>query len=382
MHRWPAAVTSGALADVRVPLVDLPAMHAEVAADVDRAWRSVAASGAFILGPPVDEFEREYAAVARVAHCVGVGSGTDALELALRAVGVTPGAEVVLPANTFVATAIAVMRAGARPVLADVDPDTLLLDGGHLDAVLTPATAAVVPVHLYGQMAPMDEIVGLAGSAGAAVVEDAAQCHGALQHGRAPGQRGGVAATSFYPTKNLGAYGDAGAVLTDDPVVAQRCRSLRNYGAEAKDVHCDIGANSRLDALQACVLLAKLPRLSVWNAARAAAAARYDALLEGEPRVRRVATAQGNDHVWHQYVVRVERRDAVAADMAAAGIATGVHYRTPVHLQPAFAFLGHRRGAFPNAESAAAEVLSLPMFPTITAAQQEAVVAALRGALQ
>lgn len=367
-----------------IPLVDLAAAHAEVAEEVEAGFKRVIADTAFIGGAEVAAFEAEYAAYSGVPHCVGVANGTDALELALRAVGVGPGAEVILPANTFIATAEAVARAGARPVLVDCDPSTYLIDVDAALAAVTPKTRAIVPVHLYGQLAPIERLrVGLVGR-DVAIVEDAAQCQGATRHGQAAGADG-IAATSFYPGKNLGAYGDAGAVVTADESLASAVRTLGNHGGLKKYVHDVVGFNSRLDGLQAVVLRAKLDRLEGWNVLRRAAAARYDELLAPLDVVR-PTTLQGNDHVWHIYCIRVPgdgtpaRRDAVLARLNAAGIGAGVHYPTPIHLTGAFADLGYRPGAFPNAERVAPELLSLPIYPQITAAQQEAVAEALTAA--
>ncbi|MEU8520840.1 DegT/DnrJ/EryC1/StrS family aminotransferase [Streptomyces sp. NBC_01216] len=368
----------------QIPLVDLKAAHAEVADEVREGFDRVLAGTAFIGGEEVRAFEREYAAFADVAHCVGVANGTDALELALRASGVLPGDEVVLPANTFIATAGAVARAGARPVLVDCHPDSLLIDGqAALDAVGS-ATRAVVPVHLYGQNADVAALTaGLPDSV--RVVEDAAQSQGATRDGR-PAGRAGIAATSFYPGKNLGAYGDAGAVLTDDAETAAVVRATANHGGVHKYRHDLPGFNSRLDGLQAVVLRAKLRRLATGNEARRTAAARYGALLEGlaaAGRVVRPTTVDGNTHVWHLYVVRVPGadRDEVVGKLNASGVGAGVHYPAPVHLTPAYRHLGYHRGDFPHAERAADEILSLPLFPQITQDQQQRVVEALAGAL-
>jgi len=368
-----------------IPLVDLKAAHAEVADEVRAGFDRVLAATAFIGGEEVRCFEREYAAFAGVAHCVGVANGTDAVELALRACGVGPGDEVVLPANTFIATAGAVARIGARPVLVDCRAGSYLMDPqAALDAV-GPATRAVLPVHLYGQCA---DTAALAAALPPEVllVEDAAQCQGATRDGRSPGS-GGIAATSFYPGKNLGAYGDAGAVLTDDPERAALVRALANHGGVQKYRHDVAGFNSRLDGLQAVVLRAKLARLAAGNAARRAAAARYDALLADLAAAGRVmlpVTEPGNTHVWHLYVVGVEGadRDDVVGKLNAEGIGAGVHYPAPVHLTPAFARLGHRSGDFPQAERAAGRILSLPLYPQITADQQRRVVDVLAAALR
>ncbi|GGM42440.1 glutamine--scyllo-inositol aminotransferase [Micromonospora sonchi] len=372
----------GELIMPRIPLVDLAAAHAEVAEEVEAGFKRVIADTAFVGGAEVAAFEREYAAFSGVPHCVGVANGTDAVELALRAVGVGPGAEVILPANTFIATAEAVARTGARPVLVDCAAESYLIDVDAALAAITPATRAIVPVHLYGQLAPVERLrAGLAGR-DIAVVEDAAQAQGATRYGRGAGTDG-IAATSFYPGKNLGAYGDAGAVVTADAGLATAVRTLGNHGGLQRYVHDVVGVNSRLDGLQAAVLRAKLARLAAWNGMRRAAAARYHALLESVD-VLRPAVLPGNEHVWHIYCVRVcgdggpTRRDEVLARLNAAGVAAAVHYPVPVHRTPAFAGLG---GAFPNAEQAAAELLSLPIYPQITSDQQEQVVAALRAAL-
>jgi dTDP-4-amino-4,6-dideoxygalactose transaminase len=325
----------------------------------------------------VQEFEREYAEFSELAHCIGVANGTDALELALRALGVGAGDEVVVPANTFVASLMAIVRCGAVPVLVDCDPGTYLLDTRQAAAAVGPRTKAVMPVHLFGQMAPLEELENL----GVPIVEDAAQSQGAKRHGRLSGGVGAIAGTSFYPGKNLGAYGDAGAVTTNDDGLADRVRALRNYGSPQKYHHPEIGFNSRLDTLQAAVLRVKLRRLADWNERRRAAAARYDELLAGLDAVGTPSTLAGNEHVWHLYVVRVPERDAVLERLNAAGIGAGVHYPTPVHLHGAFAHLGHHEGDFPHAERAAREILSLPLFPEITPAEQEDVVSALRAAL-
>jgi dTDP-4-amino-4,6-dideoxygalactose transaminase len=359
-----------------IPLVDLAAAHAEVAEEVEAGFKRIIAETAFIGGAEVAAFEQEYAAFSGLPHCVGVANGTDALELALRAVGVGPGTEVILPANTFIATAEAVARAGAKVVLADCDPRTYLIDVGAALAAVTPATRAIVPVHLYGQLAPVEQLrAGLSG-ADVAIVEDAAQCQGATRHGRGAGLDG-IAATSFYPGKNLGAYGDAGAVVTASSDLATTVRTLGSHGGLKKYTHDLIGVNSRLDGLQAVVLRAKLTRLAGWNAHRRAAAARYDELLAGLDVVRPV-TLDGNEHVWHIYCIRVANRDAVLSRLHAAGIGAAIHYPVPVHRTGAFAGLG---GSFPNAEAVAPEILSLPIYPQITPDQQARVVEVLATAL-
>jgi dTDP-4-amino-4,6-dideoxygalactose transaminase len=363
-----------------IPLVDLAVQHAQVADEVAAGWDRVTASGAFILGPDVAAFEEEFAEFSGAAHCVGVANGTDALELALRARGVGPGDEVILPANTFIATAEAVSRVGARPVLVDCDPDHLLVDPTLVAKALTDRTRAVMAVHLYGQMAPVDALADVL-PPGVDLIEDAAQSQGATHHGRRSGSVGAVAGTSFYPGKNLGAYGDAGAVLTQDAGTAQTLRALRAHGGAHKYTHDLVGVNSRLDTLQAVVLRAKLARLAGWNSQRQAAARRYDELLGGHDGIGLPATLPGNEHVWHLYVVRVERRDAALAHLDGAGIGAGIHYPQPVHLLGAYAHLGHGPGDFPVAEAAAGQILTLPLFPGISGAQQERVAAELVAAV-
>ncbi|MDN5796756.1 MAG: DegT/DnrJ/EryC1/StrS family aminotransferase [Intrasporangium sp.] len=364
-----------------IPLVDLRAQFDEIATEVREGIDGVMATTAFIGGPQVSAFESEYAAFVGTKHCIGVGNGTDALEMAFRAVGVGPGAEVVVPANTFIATAEAVVRAGGAPVFVDVRPDTLLLDPTQLEQALSTRTRAVAPVSLFGQVAEIEQIERVIGDRPITVVEDAAQSQGAERLGQRSGAFGRVAATSFYPGKNLGAAGDAGAVTTDDDDLARAVRLMGAHGCERKYDHESFGFNSRLDTLQAVVLSAKLRRLKDWNARRAEAAARYDELLAGIPEVRTPITARGNAHVWHLYVVRMRDRDRALAALHAAGIGAGIHYPVPVHLTRAFAGLGGGVGAHPVAEAAAGQILSLPLHPHLTSAQQERVVDVLRGAL-
>jgi dTDP-4-amino-4,6-dideoxygalactose transaminase len=348
---------------------------------VSAGFARVMGSTSFILGAEVAEFEASFARFVGVPHCIGVANGTDALELALRAVGIVAGDEVVVPTNSFIASALAISRAGATPVFVDCDEGTLLLDVADVERKLTPRTRAVMPVDLFGQVAPIEQLAGLVEGRRIAIVEDAAQAQGASRHGRAAGSFGAVAATSFYPGKNLGAYGDAGAVLTASDQIAQRVRALRNYGSEVKYQHPETGFNSRLDTLQAVVLSAKLARLAEWNAARERAAQRYHKLLADVPGLQLPVALPGNQHVWHLYVVRVPRRDQVLARLSAAGIGAGIHYPLPIHLQGAYRQQGHRAGDFPVAERAAGEILSLPIFAEITPAQQERIAAVLRQAL-
>jgi len=363
-----------------IPLVDLHQQHREIALEVESGIAAVLADAAFILGPAVGEFEQNFAAFSGVRHCIGVGNGTDALELILRANGIGAGDDVLVPANTFIATALAVVRAGATPVLVDCD-EHHLMDVRQVEARMTSKTRGLLPVHLYGQMAALEELTAIADRRGLLLLEDAAQSQGASRHGRPSGSWGVAAGTSFYPGKNIGAYGDAGAVLTNSDEIADRVRRLRNWGSERKYHHPEVGFNSRLDTLQAVVLSAKLKRLAAWNEARGQAAARYDALLAGEEHVVLPTALPGNEHVWHLYVVRVPNRDQVLADLQSHGIGAGVHYPTPLHLHGALRDLGHQRGDFPLAERAAEEVLSLPLHPHITAEQQARVAACLREAL-
>lgn len=365
-----------------VPLVDLAAQHQEIADQIAPQLREVLECGAFIGGPAVAEFEREYAEFVGVDHVVGVGNGTDALELALRATDIVPGDEVIIPANTFIATAEAVSRIGAVPVPVDVDPDYLLIDPLLVEKAITTRTKAIVPVHLFGQTAPMENLLDLADAYDLPVVEDAAQSQGATRLGRQAGSFGVAAGTSFYPGKNLGAAGDAGAVLTNDPEIAARVRTIAAHGSDRKYVHDVVGFNSRLDTVQAVVLRAKLRRLSGWNELRRNAAAQYFELLGDVPGVRLPVTDPANDDVWHLFVVQVNERDRVLAEVNAAGIAAGIHYPTPIHLTGAYRPLGYRAGDCPVAEEAGRRILSLPLYPHITRDQQHQVVASLLAAIK
>jgi len=366
---------------VNIPLVDLAAQQADIADEVRTGLDEVFAATAFIGGPAVGRFEAAYAAFSQVAHCVGVANGTDALELALRAVGVGAGGEVILPANTFIATAEAVSRIGAVPVLVDVDPVHLLVDPDAVKAAVGPRTEAIVPVHLFGQVAPMERLLKIAADAGVPLVEDAAQSQGARQNGRFAGSFGLAAGTSFYPGKNLGAAGDAGAVTTDDADVARAVRVLSAHGSARKYEHEIIGVNSRLDTVQAVVLEAKLARLAGWNARRREAVARYEELLAGVEGVSLPVSAAGNEDVWHLYVIQVNDRDRVLGELHEAGIGASIHYPVPVHLTGAYAHLGLMAGSFPVAEKAAGRILSLPMYPHLTVEQQAGVAGAVLDAV-
>lgn len=365
---------------INVPMLDLAWQHAQIAEEVRDGIDRVIAASSYILGPDVLEFERAFADFCGVGHVVGVGNGTDAIELALRAAGIRAGHEVIVPANTFVATAEAVVRSGATVVFADCD-ENLLIDSASIAQRITPRTRAVVAVHLYGQTADVDAIRAIVGNE-VAVVEDAAQAQGATYHGRRAGSLGDVAGTSFYPGKNLGAYGDAGAVMTSSSAIAESVRALRNHGGINKYEHFVIGTNSRLDSLQAVVLRAKLSRLDAWNAERRRLAARYSRMLSGEPGIVTPVTVAGNEHVFHQYVVRVPERDRVLGQLAQAGIGVGVHYPQPVHLVPAFRATSTPLGSFPVAERLSAEILSLPIYPGLTEQQQDLVVARLVDAVR
>jgi dTDP-4-amino-4,6-dideoxygalactose transaminase len=365
---------------MHIPFLDLRQMHAEIAGELEPVWRSVLDSGGFIGGELIERFEAAWAGYCGTSRAVGLASGTAALELSLRALDIGPGDEVVLPTNTFIATASAVANVGATPVFVDVDPASLLMTAGDVSAALSPRTAAVIAVHLYGQPADMDALAEVARRAGIAVIEDAAQAHGATWNGRRAGGLSTVGCFSFYPGKNLGAYGDAGAIVTNDAALADRVRSLANHGRAANDagLHEHRGGNHRLDTLQAAVLLAKLPHLDRWNAQRRAAAERYRRLLADLP-VALPAVADGASSSHHLAVIRVPERDAVRRHLAAAGIATGIHYPIPCHRQPAFAEQAERH--LPVAEAAAAEILSLPMYPHLPAAAIDRVVEGLSQAV-
>jgi dTDP-4-amino-4,6-dideoxygalactose transaminase len=351
---------------VNVPFLDVSREVAEVRAELDAAVAAVLDGGRFVLGERVAAFEREFASWCGAAEAVGVASGTDALTIALQAVGVEPGSEVIVPANTCVPTVAAVEAAGATPVLADVDPRTWTLDPLAARAAVTERTAAVVPVHLYGLCADVEALRGI----GVPVVEDAAQAHGAELRGRRAGTLGDAAAFSFYPTKNLGALGDGGAVVTSDAAVAQVARELRSYGERQRYESVRSGWNSRLDELQAALLLAKLPHLERWNARRRAIAARYDEL-----ELERQYVPQGFRHAYHLYVVRSPDREATRRRLAERGIETLVHYPRAVHQQPAYAQLAH--AGLEQSERLAAEVLSLPLSPWLRDDEIEAVASAL-----
>ena len=360
-----------------IPFVDLKAQYRSIKPEVTAAIAGVLESCEFTLGSEVAAFEKEFAAYCRAEHGVGVNSGTSALHLALLAAGVGPGDEVITVPFTFLATVSAIDYTGARPVFVDVDPRTLTMDPTALEAAITPRTRAVIPVHLYGRPADMDPIVAIARRHGIVVIEDAAQAHGAEYKGRRAGSLGEMACFSFYPGKNLGAYGEGGLVVTDSPEYTRTLRMLRDWGAEKKYEHVLKGYNYRMEGIQGAVLRVKLRHLDDWTESRREAAARYDELLV-DSGVETPPPASDARHVYHIYAVRTASRQAWQDALKEQHIQTGVHYPVPVHLQPAFADLGYRAGQFPASERAAKEVLSLPMFPELTTAQCEAVCGAVR----
>jgi dTDP-4-amino-4,6-dideoxygalactose transaminase len=364
-----------------VPFVDLRAQSRLLHDEYLEVFESVTARAAYMLGPECAAFEAAFAALCGARFCAGVSSGTDAVRLALQAVGVGPGDEVIVPVNTFMASAEAVSHCGATPVFVDCLADTANIDPSLLEGAITPRTKAILPVHLYGQPADMDAVAEIAARNGLAVVEDACQAHGATYKGRPCGSLGAAAAFSFYPGKNLGALGDGGAVVTSDAGADHVVRLLRNHGEETKSVHDAVGYCNRLDNLQAGMLGVKLPHLPAWNEARRQAAARYDALLARVPGVTPIAVRDDVVPVYHLYVVLVDDRDAVRAKLGEAGVDSGIHYPAPLHLQPAYAGLGYGLGDFPAAEAMAPRLLSLPMFPEITAQQQDYVAEQLTAAI-
>ena len=364
-----------------VPLLDLRAQHATIRDDVVGALMKVVDDQAFILGPPVDHLENAVAELSGTRFAVGCANGTDALLLALRALDIGRGDEVVTTPFTFFATAGTIHNVGARPVFADIDPDNFNLSPQTAAAAVTPATKAVMPVDLFGQLAPLDAIA--AAIPDLPMIEDAAQAIGAAREIGGKKVRAGEMATigtfSFFPSKNLGGYGDGGMIVTQDEALATRLRRLRVHGGLKTYIHDEVGFNSRLDALQAAVLLAKLPRLEGWSAARRRNAAFYDEAFAGLSSVKTPWVDPQNVSIYNQYTLRVERRDDLQAHLKAKGIGHSVYYPLPLHLQPCFAYLGLREGAFPESEKAAGEVISLPIYPELTESQLDEVVGAVRG---
>jgi dTDP-4-amino-4,6-dideoxygalactose transaminase len=367
------------MAGIRVPFVDLQAQHAPLMEAIERTVRDLMARGDFIMGAAVERFETEYAAYLGCRHAIGVGTGLSAIELALRAFEIGPGDEVVTPANTFIATVLAIMAVGATPVFVDVDADSYGIDPRAIGAAITSRTKAILPVHLYGQPVDLDAVVTIARRHNLVLIEDAAQAHGARYKGRCAGTFGDAAAFSFYPSKNLGALGDGGMVTTSDDRAADRLRLLRNYGQRVKYYHAIPGTNSRLDTLQAAVLSIKLAHLDGWNTARRAHAAVYTARLR--KRVQTPVEALDVEHIYHLYVIQTSERDALEQHLKARQIHTGIHYPVPAHLQEACAPLGYKVGDFPVTEAAASRILSLPMFAELTAEQIDYVADAVLAAV-
>jgi len=363
---------------VKAPFLDLKAQYRAIKPEIDRAVLKVLESGQFVLGDEVAEFEKEFAAYSGASHGIAVNSGTSALHLALLAAGVGPGDEVVTVPNTFVATVAAIRYTGARATYVDIDPSRFTLDPALLEAAITPRTKAIIPVHLYGQPADMDPILEVARRHGLKVVGDAAQAHGAKYKGRSVGSLGDLVCFSFYPGKNLGAYGEGGMVVTDDPERAHTIRMLRDWGQDRKYHHLLAGYNYRMEGMQGAILRVKLRHLEAWTEARRAHAARYRELLQG-CHLALPVEAKEVRHVYHVYAVRARDRDTLMRSLNEQGIQTGIHYPVPVHLQPAYEDPAYRRGSFPRSEAAADELVSLPMYPEMTEDHLQAVSRALHG---
>lgn len=369
---------------LKVPFVDLKEQYEEIKGEVNSGINEVLGRCDFILGAKVREFEHEFSSYCGVKYASGVASGTDALHLALKALGIGEGDEVITQANTFIATVLAISYTGATPVLIDIDPETCNMDTSKLERIVTEKTKAILPVHLYGQTAEMDKVSGIAARHNLFVVEDACQAHGAYYHGakgaRRAGALGDIAAFSFYPGKNLGAYGDGGALTTENPEIFEKIRLLRDYGQAEKYHHVVKGYNSRLDTLQAAVLLVKLKRLDKWNRLRVSHAVRYTELLGGIPEIKlpKFKKNEKSAHVFHLFVVRVEERDGLIEFLNGRNISTGIHYPVPVHMHEAFRDLGYKKGDFPVTEKYSEEILSLPMFPELRDEQIMHVTTAIR----
>ncbi|GGJ19984.1 DegT/DnrJ/EryC1/StrS family aminotransferase [Neoroseomonas lacus] len=359
-----------------IPLLDLRAQYAGIKTELDAAVLSTLASGAYVSGPQVDAFEKKFAEYCGAREAIAMNSGTSALHLALLALGIGPGDEVIAPAMTFVATVAAIRYAGATPVLADVDPVTWNIDPAAVERAVTARTRAIIPVHLHGRMADMDAIMAIAEKHGLRVIEDAAQAHGATWRGRGAGTIGDIGCFSFYPGKNLGACGEGGGAVTDQPDLAARMHKLRDWGQEGRYNHVEHAFNYRMDGIQGAILSVKLGHLSRWTERRRQVAALYDDLLAGLP-LTRPAKAVAQEHVWHVYAIRHPERDRLAKGLLDAGVATGLHYPRPVHLQPAYAALGNGPGSFPVAEALALDCLSLPIFPELTPEQQKHICATI-----
>lgn len=362
---------------MKTPFLQLLPTYQELRPELDAAYQRVMTSGWYLLGPELEAFEAEFAAFCQAKHCVGVGNGLDALHLILRAYGIGPGDEVIVPAHTFIATWLAVSYAGATPISVDVEPQHFNIDAAKIEAAITSRTRAIMPVHLYGHPADMEPIRRLADRHGLKVVEDAAQAHGTSYRGVSAGVLGDAAGFSFYPGKNLGAFSDAGAVVTNDAELAAKVRKLRNYGSAVKYHHDELGINSRIDELTAAVLRVKLSRLPQWNQRREQIAARYAAELRGVTGLTLPQTAAACVHSWHLFVVRHPQRDRLKAWLEAAGVGVLIHYPIPAHLSPAYQPLGYRPGSFPVTEEIASAILSLPIGPHLEPAQVGHVVQAL-----
>jgi dTDP-4-amino-4,6-dideoxygalactose transaminase len=363
--------------EAKLPLVDLRAQHAAIAADVEAAVMKVMANADFILGADVAAFEGEFGRYCGAKHAVGLDSGMSALELGMRAMGIGPGDEVITPAGSFIASSSAISFTGATPVWVDVDEHTYNVDPNLIEAAITERTKAIMVVHLYGQPADMDAVFDVARRHNLPVIEDACQSHGARYKGRRTGSMGAFGAFSFYPSKNLGAYGDAGALTTNDSDLADRVRMMRNYGQRAKYEHVYLAWNRRLDTMQAAVLRVKLPHLDAWNESRRRIASLYGELLAGGA-AGLPHSSPDVEHVYHLYVIQVDARDRLQAALAARGIGTGIHYPLPIHLQAAYRGAGFGPGSFPVTEAAATRVLSLPMYPEMTDADARRVASAVR----
>ncbi len=351
---------------MKVPFLDLQTPHRELWPEIREEFEKAFYAAAFVGGPHVTAFEEEFAHFCGVSACASVNSGTDAIRLALIAMGIGPGDEVIVPAHTFIATSEAVSQTGAHPVFVDIDPITYTIDPKAVASAITPRTKAIIPVHLYGQCADMDAILDLAKHHNLVVLEDACQAHGATYKGRLAGSMGHAAAFSFYPGKNLGACGEAGAVTSNDLAIIQKVKMLRDHGQSQKYYHDMEGYNARMDALQAIVLRAKLKRLAEWNKARQRCAQRYSERLAVSPKIVVPKVAPHNTHVFHLYVILVENREDLQTYLSDCGVGTGLHYPLPLHLQKAYAHMGHKEGDLPITERVARTLLSLPMFPTLT----------------
>ena len=363
---------------MRIPFLELKPAYLELKDELDAAWHRVMDSGWYLLGNELESFEQEYAAYCGAKHCVGVGSGLDALHLVLRAWEIGPGDQVIVPSHTFIASWLAVTFAGAAPVPVEPDPKTFNLDPGRVAAAITPRTRAIIPVHLYGQPADMDPIIAISEKHGLKVLGDAAQAHGARYKLRGVGSLGHAAGHSFYPSKNLGTFSDGGAVTTDDAALADKLRALRNYGSASKYYHERIGTNSRLDELQAAFLRVKLAKLNEWNARRKIIADYYFAELQSSPELSVPFVPANVDPAWHLFVVRHPRRDELQRHLSESGIGTLIHYPVPPHLSGAYSDLGQCKGAYPIAEEHARTVLSLPIGPHLNNEAQDYVIGAIR----